>query len=104
MYAIRSYYDADTAELAYTAAKLLRDEVSVRLGFKLKIKRSFSTDGCVIALKRDSDGCEQWYRLSITRKNICITAKEDIGLLYGVQSLRQIIAQKGAALPCLDIT
>ncbi len=95
--------DADTAELAYTAAKLLRDEVSVRLGFKLKIKRSFSTDGCVIALKRDSDGCEQGYRLSITRKNICITAKEDIGLLYGVQSLRQIIAQKGAALPCLDI-
>ncbi|MFR0733570.1 MAG: glycoside hydrolase family 20 zincin-like fold domain-containing protein [Oscillospiraceae bacterium] len=41
------------------------------------------------------------YELEITPAGVRITGGGEAGLLYGVQTLRQILRQEGLVLPCL---
>ena len=49
-------------------------------------------------------GAAQSYSLTITPQRIAITAADDAGLFYAIQTLRQIVRQSGAELPALRLT
>lgn len=46
---------------------------------------------------------EQAYNLKIRENGITVEGSDRAGLLYGIQSLSQIIEQKGCVLPCAEI-
>ncbi len=46
---------------------------------------------------------EYMYEVLIHENGIDITAEEEVGLFYGIQTLRQVISQYGLKLPCLMI-
>ena len=51
----------------------------------------------------DAPGVPEAYRLRITPERIEISAAGPAGFFYALQTLRQILAQSGPALPCLEI-
>jgi hypothetical protein len=56
-----------------------------------------------IRLRWQAEGEPQGYRLVIRKREVEITGADPAGLYYGIQTLRQILAQSGPALPCLRI-
>lgn len=86
------------------AAIELQEEIKQQLGFKLIINKTFncSNDKISIIFKR-ATGPKEAYSLTVSGNYIEICAATSIGIFYGVQTLRQIIRQKGALLPNLKI-
>ncbi len=82
-------------------AKLLQAEVEASAGFRYGVCRGFAPG--VIMLLQDSSLGEQTYRLEIDEESVRITGGSGQGTLYGIQTLRQILRQAGAVLPCLLI-
>lgn len=91
-------------EQALEFAALLRQEIQEDLGFDWQITtvtgRS-GKDGIILEIKRE-DRPEN-YHLSVTEEGIRITGCDEAGLLYGVQTLRQMVRQCGASLPVTEI-
>lgn len=88
------------------SAGLLREEVEKQTGFHLPVTRSFLGTGSKakgIYLLQKKELGQQAYELRIERRGITVSAGTVTGLLYGVQSLRQIIRQAGASIPCLEV-
>lgn len=83
-------------------AKLLKEDLEVNLGYSLGILRGPKTDSCICLSMNQSLGPEE-YTLVITPSGIEIQGGNDAAILYGVQTLRQIVSQKGAIVPCLEI-
>ena len=99
--------DASWKEKADYAAGLLRDEIKEQTGFNLLISRSFlqgkgEIRQPICLLHREGLG-EQTYEVEISESGIVVAASNAAGLLFGVQSLRQIIRQAGACIPCIKI-
>lgn len=46
----------------------------------------------------------QEYKVDISESQVCLQASTDCGMLYAIQTLRQIIRQEGLVIPCLEIT
>lgn len=95
----------------YEYAKLLQREIDTNTGFTLGIRREKATadSGNIFltcgAEKLNADkAAMETYSLQISEKGVRISAGAPAGLLYGVQTLRQIIRQAGAVLPCVEIT
>ena len=85
-------------------ASLLQKEIEQDTGFHLNINRNlpvFQTPS--ILLKSTSGHSQQEYTLRIRESGILLTASSNSGMLYAIQTLRQIIRQEGACLPGLDI-
>lgn len=83
-------------------AKILKDNILENIGFSLSITKSDQAeDGIYLTISSDLNQAE--YRLAIAEKSIVITGGSSEGLLYGVQTLRQVIENHGAVLPCLII-
>lgn len=64
------------------------------MGFLLSVKNSDSAYSNSIQLKRSDiskDVGEEGYKLKVTTENILITASEETGLFYGLQTLRQLL-------------
>lgn len=93
-----------------TPARLLQQELQDMLGYAPAITQGRSCKTAVL-LALDSEHSDpdslqihpQSYSLKIAADGIRITAAERSGLLYGVQTLRQIFRQCGGIVPCLDI-
>ncbi|MDF2800337.1 MAG: hypothetical protein K0S61_240 [Anaerocolumna sp.] len=83
-------------------AKLLKERIEKILSFQLDIVRTAYV-GDKISLSINRELSKQEYDLIIQKDGIFITGGDEEGLLYGVQTLSQIIAQKGATLPWLHI-
>lgn len=83
-------------------AKLLKERIHKILSFQLDIVKT-SKVGNKICLSKSTELNEQEYELIIQKDGIFINGGDNEGLLYGVQTLCQIIAQKGAYLPFLHI-
>ncbi len=88
-------------EVMRTAARQLKEEVRAACGLSLRVSIGKARKGDIILAA--SDAAPQSYTLAIEAEGITICGDE-AGVLHGVQTLRQIIRQCGASVPCLDIT
>lgn len=80
----------------------LRQDMQKYLGFALPLRRGSSRPGDVVFARAEGLG-EQEYVLDISEKGILAQAGGEAGLRYAMQTLRQLLCQCGAALPCLHI-
>lgn len=93
---------------AYNHAKLLKQEIARAVACDYSI----TTTTCASA-KQENKNCilmsvqpaenNESYHISITPEGIRLTGGSEAGLLYAVQTLRQIIRQYGTAIPVVEI-
>ena len=94
--------DGSCRQTAYEHAKLLQEELRGCMGYGPAVTRGRSRKAAV-TLTTDSAIGEEAYRLEVGADGIRILGGTDRGLLYGVQTLRQIVRQTGACVPCMRI-
>lgn len=104
-YNTRILIDSSCSADLYSIALLLQKEFKDCCGFHLPIMRSHCAqpEDCIYLTSLDSTR-KQSYKLFIDEKSVVIQGAGNCGVLYGVQTLRQIIRQSGAALPGLSIS
>ena len=118
--------DRNCGSREYGYAKLLAETIKEKTGFCLSIRKGEPKgyneiflnvltaigDTCAAGLERNASNKkeeiaaklqEESYRLEILPGFICITAMFSQGLLYGVQTLRQLFSQLAMVLPCMEI-
>lgn len=83
-------------------AWLLKKELYTGAGLDYAIDRG-GKSGQSILIKTTTDLKEEAYKLSISHEGVVIEGGSYRGILYGVQTLRQMIQQEGSVLPCLEI-
>lgn len=89
-------------QTAFEYAILLRDEIRRFTGLTLPVVRGEAKGGDFV-LFAGNENTED-YTLSITADGVAAKSCGSCGLLYAVQTLRQIIRQCGMILPCMEIT
>ena len=94
--------DSSCGTSAYEYARLLQEELRACMGYGPAITRGRSGKTAV-TLAIDCAMDEEEYRLEADKDSIRVTGGADRGLLYGVQTLRQIVRQTGACVPCMSI-
>ena len=82
-----------------TAADQLQQDARRFAGISLDILCGASREGD-ITLETDGVLDPEAYRLEITPGGVCIRGGADVGVLHGVQTLRQMLRQAGGSLPC----
>lgn len=82
-------------------ADLFNEEVKKILGYGAMLTRGCAQAGDIV-IRQDDSAVPQSYVLDIAEDSITLTG-EEAGLWYGMQTLRQILEQNGAILPCLHI-
>lgn len=87
----------------YPYMKMLQEEVEEDTGIRLKLRQG-SSKKADIRLRIDALPGEETYELTVNQKGICLNAGGRAGLIYGIQTLRQMIRQEGACIPCLRIS
>ena len=104
-YQDRITLDASCSPAAYGFAKLLAGELEEQTGITLLIDRRIHTPHPGIRLQQVQEPCldREGYKIEISAAGIQITGGGDAGLLYGVQTLRQMIRQEGLVLPYLRL-
>lgn len=85
-----------------TCLNSFRDECVKSLGYFLTIIKGVSKDNSIIISINASLGKEE-YELSILANGVTLQGGSASGIFYGIQTLRQIIRQTGATLPCLKL-
>jgi N-acetyl-beta-hexosaminidase len=78
----------------------LKDFIFDELRLELNVKRSFKSEKGINYILTDDNG--EGYVLDINEDNIEIIGGYK-GLLYGTQTLKQLIIESGAFLPCVHI-
>lgn len=94
--------DPSCSSSAYEYARILQEELRGCMGYGPAITRGRSGK-MAVSLAVDCALGEEEYRLEVSTDGIRITGGADRGLLYGVQTLRQIVRQSGACVPCMSI-
>lgn len=94
--------DTKCSAETYTYACMLQEDIQENVGFKLNIIRGNVGDSA-IKLKMDCNLKNQEYEIRVDEHGILLFASANEGMLYGIQTLRQIILQEGAAIPHLEI-
>ncbi|RCW62484.1 glycoside hydrolase family 20 zincin-like fold domain-containing protein [Halanaerobium sp. ST460_2HS_T2] len=83
-------------------ARILKEDIQENTGFSLAISRGEAKKNSIY-LGLDKNLKEQGYRLTISKNKVIILGGSETAILYGIQTLRQIIAQEAAVLSCLEI-
>lgn len=94
--------DVSCSNDVYEYARLLQGEMRDRIGYGLAVTRGKSSKAAVVLSENPAMGQEE-YRLKVSGDGIRIEGGLGRGVLYGVQTLRQILRQTGACVPCMDI-
>lgn len=94
--------DGACSSNVFAYGELLQKELRSYAGYGLTLTKGTSKKGAVWFIV-DPLMEEEEYRLEISGDGVLIKAGGDKGLLYGVQTLRQIIRQAGARLPFVSI-
>lgn len=94
-------YMADCAQRLYPAYCVLQRALADQLGISCQVNTSSA--GAQIVLQIDPALEPQSYRLEIRADGIHIEGGDEAAVLYGVQTLRQMLGQCGLRLPCLSI-
>lgn len=88
----------------FSYARLLKNSIGIELGYIPTIgKDSADSKNGAVNLQVDDSLDDQMYNLTISTEGVIIKGGSVTGVLYGIQSLRQIISQAGAVLPGLYI-
>lgn len=83
-------------------AKLLKQDIYKKLGFSLDITKGEPEKDCIfIGIKEGLESEE--YRLHISSEKMELFGGSNAGILYAIQTLRQLIETEGAVLPGLII-
>lgn len=90
--------DVTCCKEVYAYAKMLQDEFADCTGFRPSITRGSSKKES-IRLAIDEKLREEEYVLDVSQGGIRIAGGSKKGLFYGIQTLRQMIQQKGACIP-----
>lgn len=96
----------DPVNYAYEYAKLINETLKKCVDEKLEIsqcKMKELSQKKGIIFEKDHARMDQGYKLIISSRQIKITAGTREGLLYAVQSLRQLILQFGLILPGMEV-
>lgn len=88
----------DTDELA----DLLQKEMKNCLGYAVTKRRGKKKENGIFLTTNEGKKHEE-YELKIQTDGVWIVGGSRTGLLYGIQTLRQIVRQHGALLPCMTI-
>lgn len=102
----RIVLDFKIKEGGMVCARLLSDCIRKQTGYDLAIVKGKPGKKDIYFSIGDNPVCghkEQAYKLNIDEKSIVIKGSDEAGLLYGVQSLCQIIEQCGLSLSCMEI-
>jgi len=83
-------------------AKLLKKDILDKLGFSLDITKGEPEDNCIF-IGSDINLEPQGYKIHITHERIKLFGGSNAGILYAVQTLRQLIESNGAVFNGLDI-
>lgn len=94
--------DSSCGEAAWEYALILKKEMEDSLGYAPAITRG-NSGKAGITLAEDNTLKPEEYTLEIKSEGIRIVGGTGAGLLYGVQTLRQIVIQEGACVPLLKI-
>lgn len=94
--------DSSCGKEVFQYAKLLQDSIYEMLGYRIDILRG-ACEELGIFLKIDARKEKEAYQLDITKEGIFIVGGSFAGVLYGIQTVRQIIQQEGAVVPYLNI-
>ncbi len=94
--------DTSCSPESYGYARLIQEEFKTYTGYGPAISRGRSKK-TAITLAITPGLLEEEYRLKVDGDGIRIESGGDKGLLYGVQTLRQIVRQSGACIPYVDI-
>lgn len=86
-------------------AGLIKEEIKKELGFTISATRSnlVPLQKGIQLVMSEQGGLAESYQLLIEQERIMIEGADEAGILYGVHSLRQMIRQYGAFLPCVQI-
>lgn len=85
----------------YNYAQLLKNDILENVGFSYTLAK-VGKGGTIYLLQEEELSAES-YLLEIGNGGIRIKGGDERGLLYGIQTLRQIFRQKGACIPCVII-
>lgn len=94
--------DTSCSPNAYSYAKLLQEDMTAYMGYTLPVTRGTSRKTAV-TLAVDTQMRTEEYGLDVNESGIFVAGGSDQGLFYGVQTLRQMIRQAGACIPCTEI-
>ena len=89
------------SEEAYGYAKLLQQDIEKELGYVLPIRKAFAANKGIVL--QEQELAEQAYTMDIDGERVLIGAGSNSGLLYGIQTLRQMIGLQGAVLQAVEI-
>ncbi|MCR5656351.1 MAG: family 20 glycosylhydrolase [Butyrivibrio sp.] len=86
-------------------ARILKNDIEEKLGIRLSITKTGSGESCgSFFIKKDSTlSGEEAYILTVSDKAVEICASTNRGILYGIQTLRQIISLSGGLIPACII-
>ena len=90
-----------TARQAMTAARLLKSDLERFAGIRAELLCGTAAAGDILLSVGSGEG--EGYSMTVSEAGIRIEGDSDAGLFYGVQTLRQLLRQHGAVLPCLTI-
>lgn len=88
-------------DMLYEYAKLCQQYVAEETGFTYELRRTRGVGPIYLAF--DKNMKKETYHLNITETQIRIAGGSENGILYGIQTLRQLLRQGGAVLPCVTI-
>lgn len=98
----RIVLDSNATGKTFSHAKLLQKELEKLLGFSLALTKGEKESNSIYLTLQSSLRREE-YLLFVHEDGILLQGGSEQALLYGIQTLRQIIAQEGACLKCLEI-
>lgn len=94
--------DQTCERAVYPYAQMLQASMKETLGYTLAITRG-SSKFTAVTLQMNAELQAQQYTLTIDEKGVLLQASTNEGMLYAVQTLRQLIKEYGAALPFVAI-
>lgn len=94
--------DQTCERAVYPYVQMLQASMKETLGYTLAITRG-SSKITAVTLQMNAELQAQQYTLTIDEKGVLLQASTNEGMLYAVQTLRQLIKEYGAALPFVAI-
>jgi len=97
-YSSKIVIKTEYSEKIFYYGKLLQSDLEKHLGYSLKLFRGLESNGDIV-IGMSQELAEEEYLLEIMEQGILLTGGSEKGILYGIQTLRQIVSQKGGVLP-----
>lgn len=94
--------DPSCASEVYAYALLLQEEMQASAGYGPAITRGRSRKTAVL-LRQVAGMDSEAYCLHVRKEGILLEGSTGRGLFYGIQTLRQMVRQQGARIPCVKI-